>query len=193
MSDPRLWNAGGFSPPPSPPRAQAHLWQDTAGWHSLLLSSPVGRLSHRPPNVVALVGDDVATLTPQNPKPGAPPPRPGAQGLGGGSIPFRASAGIRGASSAPQPSASGPEASAHPPAPGWSMEQPLGPHITTPGSGAELRHPAPPAAAFCVCFRFIRANRLAPGIQNFLFTRHFTRILPLTPHILLDTFYGVRE
>ena len=107
---------GGFSSPPGPPRAQPHLWQGTAGWRSLLLPSPVGRWSHRPPSVVALVGGDVATLTPPNPKPGAPPPQE-PRALGGGSIPFRASAGIRGATPAPQPSVSGPEASAHPPPP----------------------------------------------------------------------------
>lgn len=50
--------------PLAPPPTQPHLWQDTAGWRSLLPLSPGARWSHRLPSAVALVGGDVATLTP---------------------------------------------------------------------------------------------------------------------------------
>lgn len=42
-------------------------------------------------------------------------------------------------------------------------------------------------------FKFLKVTTLAPQMQNFPCTRHFTHMLSLTPHILLDTFCRVRE
>lgn len=89
----------------------------------------------------------MATLTPQNPKPKAPPP--GAQAVA--EHLFQELLSWEQVQALHPASASGPEAlCSPPPPPGWSMNSPLGPPTTW--LRAELRHPALLSSSFLRVF-----------------------------------------
>lgn len=184
---------GGSCPLPSPPRAQPHLWQGTAGWRSLRPPSPTDRWSHRPPSAAALVGGMWPHSHPQTRSLVLPSGSQGQQrghchpepSRKKGTQASRSTLSLRASQSRWHRLTS--LRVAHRTAT-WASHDP-------PGSGSKPRIvlSSPPGAAFRVCFIFTIGKMLAPRIQSFLRTRHFTRALSLSLHTLLDTFYRVRD